>query len=606
MSQVINTLSIPLKSHYRQRIDDLLKESEKALSVSYDEAILLVQEAFNFVDETTDDERKCRLNYSLSRIHFLKGNYTLALEYAKNGVEICTNNFTISPLLRHKTFNLTGVIYQEQVEVVSATAHFMKAVEALKGLEKEYKREIAGVYMNMAILACHNKNYTESLEALGEATKYMEELDFHLGMFRCYHTYGNVYNELNDLDNAELFYRKSLKIVQKLDNPLGLANTYSNLSSVAEKRDDFDKALRLVRKSLTINQKLNSAAVIAVGYRRIGIIYFKSGQVDKGIEFLEKSYNLSTELGSSKEALTALNSLADACAKAGRFELAYDYRTRQNELKNTMFSEEKARVLSEMQVHNQLERKQRETAILKESEERIREYADKLEESNQELERFARVASHDMKEPLRMIKSYLSLIKRKVDKIGDQDLNEYMFFAIDGADRMQTLITEILKLAAVQSKSHKMSEVDMNDVVFMAKNNLRQVIAERNVTVTVDADLPMIEGNMSLLTQLFQNLIANGIKYNRSEEPRIDIKIEETENTYQFQVTDNGIGIEEAYFDQVFEMLTRLHNRTEFEGTGIGLATCKRIVERHKGKIWVTSEYGKGSNFQFYMPKAGM
>lgn len=606
MSQVINTLSVPFIGSYRQRIDELLEQSEKALDVSYDEAIPLVQEAFNFVDETTDDERQCRLNYTLSRIYFLKGKYTLALEYAKNGVEICTDNFTISPLLRHKTFNLTGVIYQEQVEIVSATAHFMKAVEALKGLEKEYKQEIAGVYMNMAILACHNKNYTESLEALGEATKYMEELDFRLGMFRCYHTYGNVYNELNDLDNAEVFYEKSLEIVQKLDTPQELAYNYSNLSSIAEKRNDYEKALQLVRKSLSINQKLNNSSVIAVGYRRIGMIYFKSGQVDKGIEFLEKSYHLSTELGSSKEALIALNNLADACAKEERWELAYDYRTRQNELKNTMFSEEKARVLSEMQVHNQLERKQRETAILKESEERIREYADKLEESNQELERFARVASHDMKEPLRMIKSYLSLIKRKTDKLGDEDLNEYMFFAIDGADRMQVLITEILKLAAVQSKSHKMAEVDMNDVVFMAKNNLREVIAERNVTVTVDAGLPIIEGNMSLLTQLFQNLIANGIKYNRSEKPCIDIKIEETEGSYQFQVIDNGIGIKEAYFDQVFEMLTRLHNRTEFEGTGIGLATCKRIVERHRGKIWVTSEYGKGSSFQFYLPKAEM
>ncbi|MGB0864089.1 MAG: tetratricopeptide repeat protein [Saprospiraceae bacterium] len=601
-----NTLYVSLTNSYSKRIDDLLEASEKALQVSYDEAIPLVQEAFNFVDESTDDERKCKLNYTLSRIYFLKGNYTRALDYAKNGVDVCKNSFEISPLLRHKIFNLTGVIYQEQVEVVSATAHFMKAIEALKGLEAEYKQEVAGVYMNMAIISYHNRNFTESLEALEEATRYMEELDFHVGMFRCYNTYGNVYNELNELDNAEIFYQKSLKIVQKLNNSQYLANTYSNLSNIAEKRTDFEKALRLVRKSISINQLLNSEAVIAVDYRRIGVIYFELGRVEKGIEYLEKSYELSTELGSNKEALVTLNSLADACSKAKLWEQAYHYRTLQGKLKSKMFSEEKTRVLSEMQVHHQLERKQRETKILKASEEKIRVYADKLAESNQELERFARVASHDMKEPLRMIKSYLSLIKRKVDKLGDEDLNEYMFFAIDGADRMQVLITEILKLAAVQSKSHKMSKVDMNDVVFMAKNNLRQVIAERNVTVNLPSSLPIVEGNMALLIQLFQNLIANGVKYNRSETPQIDIKMKEQENTYQFEVIDNGIGIEEAYFDKVFEMLTRLHNRTEFEGTGIGLATCKRIVERHEGKIWVTSEHGKGSNFQFYMPKAKM
>ena len=596
-----NTLIFPAKLDQQKEIKDLLTKSENAIRGNLDEAMGYAQKALSLVSEDTSPERKCYLYYTLSKIYCLKGNYQLASNYASHGKMLCKKH-SISPFLQHKIYNINGVIYQGLGEYVKSSVNYLEAIEVLNDFKESYRKEIAGVYMNMAVIAYRLKNFAESLDALSDATRYMKEADSQMGLIQCYNTYGNVYNDMNEIENAEIYYHQSLMISKEIGVLQYQAAAYNNLSFIAEKRKNYTKALSLVNKSLKINEELNRAAIIAIDYRRIGIISFELGEIDNGIEHLVNSYELSKKLENHSETVITLNNLAEYCAKAQRWEEAYQYRTMQNDMKGQIFDDEKVRVLSEMQVKHQVERKRRETEILKASEERIREYAEKLEESNQELERFAHVASHDMKEPLRMIKSYLSLIKRKVDKMGDETLSEFLYFAVDGADRMEKLISEMLKLARVQTKEHKMEEVDLNDVMFVVQNNIRTALAERNVQLQVNR-LPVVRGNMALLSQLLQNLITNGIKYNRSETPIIRINSFETEDAYQIEVIDNGIGIQDEYFEKVFEMLTRLHNRTEFEGTGIGLATCKRIVERHKGKIWVSSEYGKGSNFQFYIPK---
>lgn len=595
-----NSIQMPAKKSLSDKIDKLLQQTEEAMKVNYDDALLYAEHALNLTRLLARKDKECYILFHTSRIYYFKGEYKEALECSKEAIQLLS--YQKDPIVKYKVYNLRGAIYNGLGEQVKSLNSFLKALKELRVDEGLYEREIANLSINISNIYFQNKDYDQSLQILNETLPIIERFGYQQGLYLCFNTYGNIYTIKKEYDKAEEYFHKSVQINQSLKNPKYFAVTYNNLSLVLEEKGQVEEALEYVKKSLAINKKLNRKSTIIIDYRRIGVIHCKNGKFEEGISYIIKSLKLAEELDNRHEILNAFDDLAKQYAQAELWKNAYQFRTRHTELSNKIFNEDKTKAISEMQARHQVERKEREAELLRDSKEKIKEYADRLEESNQDLERFARVASHDMKEPLRMVKSYLSLIKRKVDKYGDKTLDEFMFYAMDGADRMQKLITEMLHLARVQTRDHQMREIDVNDVLHIVQNNLKETLNENNVQLQV-GKLPVIQGNQSLLIQLFQNLISNGIKYNRSETPIIQVKCTETSDAHHLEIIDNGIGIKEEYFDQVFEMLTRLHNREEFEGTGIGLATCKRIVERHNGKIWVTSQEGKGSNFQFFIPK---
>jgi len=223
-----------------------------------------------------------------------------------------------------------------------------------------------------------------------------------------------------------------------------------------------------------------------------------------------------------------------------------------------------------------------------------------LERSNKELEQFAYVASHDLQEPLRLVASYTQLLlQRYRDKL-DADAEPITRFITEGVSRMQRLIQDLLSYSRVSSQSQAPSLADAETILDSALRNLAMVIREQKAVVTHDP-LPTLLCDPTKLGQLFQNLISNGIKFHGEKPPCIHIGVEKTadESAWLFTVSDNGIGIEPEYFDRIFVLFQRLHTRAKYQGTGIGLAICKRIVEQHNGKIWVESAKGKGCTFRF-------
>jgi PAS domain S-box-containing protein len=225
---------------------------------------------------------------------------------------------------------------------------------------------------------------------------------------------------------------------------------------------------------------------------------------------------------------------------------------------------------------------------------------DALAKANSELQQFAYIASHDLQEPLRMIASYLQLLERRYKDRLDSDANEFIAFAVDGAIRLQNMINSLLEYSRIESRGGTFSSIASREALNHALANLRFTIEESGAIVTSD-ELPQVNANISQLTQLFQNLIANSIKFCGTGPPEIHIGVTRNDSQWVFAVTDNGIGIDPTYSERIFNIFQRLHG-AEFPGTGIGLALCKRIVERHGGKIWVESELGKGARFCFTLP----
>ena len=244
----------------------------------------------------------------------------------------------------------------------------------------------------------------------------------------------------------------------------------------------------------------------------------------------------------------------------------------------------------------------RDITEIKRKEEELSKANENLNRSNQELEQFVYVASHDLQEPLRMVSSFTQLLEKRYSDKLDNDAREFINYAVDGANRMQRLINDLLEYSRVTTKGKPLVKVDLSVVLGMAVSNLRNKIQETG-TVILNDELPCVQGDEIQLMQVFQNLIDNAIKFSRKELPRIFIKSKLKENIVIISVQDNGIGIDQKYKDRIFVIFNRLHGSKAYPGTGIGLAICKRIIERHGGKIWFDSEPGKGTTFNFYLNK---
>lgn len=269
---------------------------------------------------------------------------------------------------------------------------------------------------------------------------------------------------------------------------------------------------------------------------------------------------------------------------------------------NGMAAKLKRSYTSLANLQNEVVERKKAEELLRDQESKLQVAITDLQRSNKELEQFAYVASHDLQEPLRMISSYTQLLAERYQDKLDEKANLFIHYAVDGAVRMQQLINDLLVFSRIGTKGKPLEPVDAHAALGKALGNLKMTIDEAKAIITNDK-LPEVRGDASQLLQLFQNLIGNALKFRGEKYPHIHIATQDKGQEWLFSVKDNGIGIDPQFADKIFVIFQRLHTKEEYPGSGIGLAICKKIVERHGGRIWFESEPGKGATFYFTIHK---
>jgi light-regulated signal transduction histidine kinase (bacteriophytochrome) len=324
-----------------------------------------------------------------------------------------------------------------------------------------------------------------------------------------------------------------------------------------------------------------SLAIIPIRYREetIGALHLadrRHGQFPAdAVEFIE---SISPLIG---EAIHRFQTEAELAEHRDHLEVLVSQRTGELEKANT--------------------RLQVEIAERRRAQETLEHTAEELKRSNRDLEQFAYVASHDLQEPLRAVGGYVQLLQRRFPAALDAKANEFIAGAIEGASRMERLITDLLAFSRVGTRGGAFSPAPLDAVLTEALQNLQTALASSLATLEREP-LPTLTVDATQIMQLFQNLVGNAIKFRGEQPPKIQVGARQEDQRWVFWVRDNGIGIEPRYFDRIFQIFQRLHTRRHYPGTGIGLAICKKIVERHGGNIWVESQPDQGSTFYFSIP----
>lgn len=550
-------------------------------------AIEVAKRGIELAQEVEDYPIETKLHQIVGGINVQKGNLSLAKRHLFTALELYHQFCDDLELLATIQLSI-GSYYFDEGDFENALLYFLKILQYnIEHLKPALYNNIASVYLKL-------KQYNRAFNYLFRGLKISKNLrDKDRKIFFLYNI-GEAYKFQKDYDKAIDYYGRAAEAIEDINGYQYMkCLCLTQIGIVKCDLGEYKAAFMNYQKALKVSReyKLDREEVRIL--RRIGEMMLTQSNHIGFLDYQYQSIALAEEHQLFHEKLENLKNLKDYYQKQNNYIKAYEYAEAVISLQNKIFTKERDSKIAQI-----VKEKSYEIALLEKKNSQIEERNDLLIRTNKELEEFAYVVAHDLREPLRSIISFTNLLERRYKANIDQSGREFMNYIVNSAKHMSSLLADLLEYTTVDKSEIYRENIPVREVVNQILSLLNASITESNTRFEI-GELPEVACNRTHLKQMFQQLIHNAIKFRRRDRQCvIEIEYEEREEHYLFIVRDNGIGIKQEYLDKIFKIFNRL-DKKKYKGTGIGLAICKKIVQLYGGEIWVTSKPNEGSTFYF-------
>lgn len=585
-----------------EQLNTLLEECALLTRQGKIEAEPIARNVLAMANTLANDALIAKAYCALSQIyHEIKFDDEKALAFADLAVQH-TNSFEPGVDKIAALYQL-ATCYQyvhDQAKCITLLHECLRMFEFYDLNTPEYDALQNGVNYTLGIAYINIGLFRLSVSYLQAALQYAIKINDPALLKRSRITLANIHKYANENDKALEQYGVILNEYANQPENDQLALVYDYIGQIYTGKQDYEKAEENFLKAIAIRQRIGNELRTAYSYFTYARMLFVLERNDEGQVIFDKMKDIIDRNPERFDAQITNDIYYELYAAKGEYEIAYRYFSRMElAYVSTKVMENTLSNIFESERVKQLRIKEQADMLSKLNEE-MSSYSRQLESTNKDLKIYAHTTSHDLREPLRMVSTYMTILEAKLkDKLSDEE-RVFLKFAVDGSKRMDEMITRILD-SAKGNRSNNLKPVNLNILVDTVRTNLTRLITDKHAQVT-NTELPMIIADDIQILQVLQNLVTNAIKYNKSEVPQIEISSSTDSAYHTISVADNGVGIPESERANVFEMFTRVENPSGADGTGIGLSTVKNIVEKMKGKIWIEANQPNGSIFKIQLP----
>ena len=596
--QILALVGLSENSTHQNEFDKALAHAETAKALLGDDKVrradALVATVYN----------------QLSQIHFKQQNYDSMLTCSEKVLQISAKAGDVEKEIN--ALKNIAIYHAAKSNYKKAMQYFLDSMDKSKSIN--YRYHTGQCLINIATIYANLYNHEDAISRYQMVLENYSDIISKNTRIVIYNNLGNIYYFSDRLTQATNYFEKANNLAQQRNYTEMIILSLANLSRayIAKGKIDLAKEKAKMAEDLMENQgDINGRQINLLN---LGHIYYLQGDFNKAILFTSKGIAAASRMKDETNEVQGYQLMSNIYQLQGDYKTALDYQLVYSKAQDKFAKEQRNRQIIDLEIKNAIKEQQKEIeqltreneyqALLLKQNEQIAEQNALLVAANEELRQFAYVASHDLKEPIRMIGSYTQLIERKHQHQFTEDSQTYFTYVKEGVIRMNDLLDALLKYTTVSKTEENFEKVVLGDIVEIAVINLRVSVDENKAVINCH-ELPTVMSIRSLLIQLFQNLISNAIKFKKPEtNPEITISAETTKDEVIIKVSDNGIGINPDYQERIFVIFQRLHTRTEYKGTGIGLAICHKIVQHVGGRIWVESEVDQGANFFVALPRS--
>jgi signal transduction histidine kinase len=622
---------------------------------NYDQALAFYQKQLRLNKELKDSLGIAKTHNNMALVLQDQGNFEAAKTHHEESLAIKkvakdTNGIA-------KSYNNLGIVYNRMGHFTKALEMFQQSL-ALRS-KNSHQREIANTYNNIGNVYWEQKDYEQTLHYYNLGLEIFAELDDKKGLSEVTTNIGGAYLDLKNYHKALEFLHQSVDLNKQVGNKNGLAMSLFNLGMVAYAREDYPTTQDYLSQSLNLYQQLNNKLGLAETWHVLGMLALQEKDLSLAQQNCEKGYAIAQNIKTRSVVKDCLECLYEIAKAQKDFPRALAFHEEYLALNDTLFNIENAKKIGQLelkfqheqekaQIQQQLTESKLEAQLQQEKLKRTnyltiagliglmllilyllitrsnRQLKSKNKElyyaqkqtmeqnkalqayikSNTQLENFALTASHDLKAPIRSIINFSQLLQAALPDNSEDRLKEYLDMIIVSSRNMKQLIEDLLTYSKVNSTGINVVEVNPRNLLRSMLYDIQSVINEKKANVELLNFPENIRADKIKLKQVLQNLILNAVKFvDPNVQPMVSIECLEQDQNWLFSVKDNGIGIDQRYHQEIFDSFRRLHSKHQYEGSGLGLSVCKKVVEQHRGKIWLSSEPGHGTAFFFTIDK---